>query len=175
MTESGAQPPPPDKRLSTPSGGRHEQVATLTGYLVANRDRFTVEALAEAARSGGYPEDVVAEAIAGARADAGPSPTRVRARRWVLLAYLATFGVLTAGMFASESSRNYGAHIIGTVILAVTLLLALAISMFWLRALGRGFEGPPPGMVVLLAVPVILLVVVGGLCVGTGLPIPQRY
>jgi hypothetical protein len=167
--------PPPEQPTATPTVSREDQVSALARYLVSNRGTFTEEALAASARSSGYAEDVVADAIDRARADATSPPTTQRARRWILAAYLATFAVLTTGMFVSESARRYGGHIVATFILAAALGFALLISLLWLRSQGRAVDGAPAGMVTVLAVPIVLLVVVAGLCIGTGLPIPRPY
>ena len=128
----------------------------------------------QAARDRGYPEDVLEEARARARARTAAAPARQRARRWVLLAYLITFALLTAGMLASENSRQYGAAYIGTVVLAVTLGVALLLSLWWLR--WRGSRDPSgAGVAGLLSLPVLLLVGVAGSCLATGLPIPRPY
>ena len=175
MTDPDAPAPSADSRTVTPTGGHAERVATVVRYLESNRDRFTEEALMEAARGRGYPEDVLEEARARARASAGAPPLGHRARRWIQIAYLLTFAVLTVGMLASEYSRRYGAAYVGTVVLAVALGLALLISLWWLRWQGSKVGRSAAGAAVLLSIPVVLLVVVAGSCLATGLPIPRPY
>ena len=175
MTEPTAPAPAPDPRIVTPTGGHAERVSTVVRYLEKNRDKFTEDALVRAARDAGYPDDVLEEARARARAGAAGAPVRQRARRWVLVAYLLTFAVLTAGMLASESARRYGGAYIAAVVLAVALGLGLAVSLWWLRRLGSNVKPSAAGAVLLLSLPAVLLVVVAGSCLATGLPIPRPY
>jgi hypothetical protein len=175
MTGPGSPVPSSDPRIVTPTGGHAERVATVVRYLESNRDRFTEEALVEAARDAGYPDDVLQEARVEARASAGAAPIRQRARRWILVAYLLTFAALTGGMLASEYSRQYGAAYIGAVILAGALGLALVVSLGWLRWQGAKVGQSAAGAAVLLSVPAVLLVVIAGTCLATGLPIPRPY
>jgi hypothetical protein len=173
MTEPNAPASSPEQLIVTPTGGRAERVSTVARYLETNRDRFTEDALLKAARDRGYPDDVLEEARARARASATAAPVAKRARRWVLIAYLVTFALLTVGMLASESSRTYGAAYIGTVVLAGTLGIALLVSLGWLRWQGRKIGQSAAGAAVLLSIPLVLLVVVAGSCLATGLPIPR--
>ncbi len=172
MTEPNAPAPSPDPGIATPTGSHPERVSTVVRYLESNRDRFTEDALVQAARDAGYPDDVLDEARARARAGAAVAPVRQRARRWILRAYLITFALLTVGMVASEASRQYGAAYIGAVVLAGSLGLALLISLGWLRWLGHRVEH---SVGVFLSVPVLLLVLVAGSCLATGLPIPRPH
>jgi hypothetical protein len=167
MTDSGTPAPAPNPEQPTGS---------LARYLDTNSGRYTEEALARAARDAGYPDAAVDQALAEARARAAAAaPVRARATRIVLAAYLITYAVLVAGMFASEYARRYGGHVIGAVILAFLLLLALLISRAWLRSRARRVGDATSAMAALLSVPIVLLVVVAGLCIGTGYPIPRPY
>jgi predicted small integral membrane protein len=176
MTEPADPAPPLENRAAMPRARRAYHLGLVTKYLEANRARFTEEALVEAARAQGYPEDVVEEARLRARANEASAPIRHRARRWIQAAYLVTFAVLTIGMLASEYAQRSSSSYIGTAVLAVTLGIALFVSLAWLRRRGGGTVGDRPvGMVILLSVPIVLLVAVAGLCVATGLPIPRPY
>jgi len=163
-----SQPPP-----SATSGSRADQVSALAAYLVANHGRFTDDALERAALDAGYPEDVLTEARAARSADPAVA-IRERARRWVLAAYGITFVLLLLGMFINPAARTYGGSVIGAIVLALTLGLALAIALFAVRR-SRPNIAATGAMVMtgILAIPIILLVVVAGLCVATGLPIPR--
>ena len=94
----------------------------------------------------------------------------------MLAAYGITFVVLMVGMFANPAARSYGGSVIGAIVLALALGLALAIALFVVRR-SRPSPDATGAMVMtgILAIPVILLVVVAGLCVATGLPIPRPY
>jgi hypothetical protein len=150
-------------------------VESLSRYLEVNRDRFTEEALARAARDAGYSDEAIDQARTQVRARAAAAPARARAKWVVLAAYLITYAVLVAGMFASEYARRYGGHVIGAAILAFLLGFALILSIIWVRSGPGKDRDPATGMAVLLSVPIVLLVVVAGLCIGTGYPIPRAY
>lgn len=174
MTDPGPPTPPLEGRAAKPRARRGYQLGLVTRYFESNRARFTEDALVEAARAQGYPEDVVEEARLRARAYEASGPIRHRARRWIQIAYLLTFAVLTTGMLVSEYAQRSGSSYVGTAVLTVTLGLALLVSLAWLRGL-RTIGVGPGGIVVLLSVPVVLLVTVAGLCVASGLPIPRPY
>jgi hypothetical protein len=175
MSEGIPPPPTADAPPPAASTSRTEQVAALAAYLAANHGRFTDEALEKAALDRGYSSDVLAEARAARPADPGDAIRR-RARRWVLAAYGITFVLLLIGMFANPAARTYGGNVIGAIVLALALGLALAIALFVVRRSRPGSaETGAMVMTGILAIPVILLVVVAGLCVATGLPIPRSY
>ena len=157
-----------------PRARRAHRVWLVTSYLETNRARFTEEALVQAARSRGYTEDVVEEARLRARAIQDSAPTRLRARRWIVAAYALTFATLTIGMVIKGTAPGYGGMTgPGTLTLAVSLGLALLLSLGWLRS-RRGHVGDgATGLIVLFSVPLVLLVTVAGVCVATGLPIPR--
>jgi len=173
MTQGAPPPSPSETPPPAASTSRADQVAALAAYLAANQGRFTDEALEQAALDAGYPKDVLVEARAERAADPAVG-IRQRARRWVLAAYGITFVVLVIGMFANPVGRTYGGNVIGAIVLALTLGLALAIALFVVRR-SRPSPDATGAMVMtgILAIPVILLVVVAGLCVATGLPIPR--
>jgi hypothetical protein len=173
MTEPNVPGPSSDPPIVTPTGGRAERVSTLVRYLETNRGRFTEDALMQAARAAGYPDDVLDEARARTRASAGVAPVGQRVRRWILVAYLLTFALLTAGMFGSESARRYGGAFIGSIILAATLGVTLLVSLWWLRRQGGRIDPSAAGLAGLLSLPLLLLVIVAGSCLATGLPIPR--
>ena len=175
MTETGTPTPPLDDAAALKGVSRGYLVSNLVHYVEVHGAAFTEEALLNSARRHGYPEDVVEEARARLHAQAASAPTRRRARRLILAAYALTFGVLAAGMLASGAARSYGAGTIGTIILAVTLGLALLLSMGWLGWQGRKASADAASIVVFLSLPIILLVALAGMCVATGLPIPRSY
>jgi hypothetical protein len=176
MTDPEAPTPTLEDPASMPRARREYRVGLVTRYFETNRGRFTEEALVEAARVRGYPEDVVEEARHRARVNEASAPNRHRAQRWIQVAYVVTFAVLTLGMLASEYAQRSSSSYIGTAVLAVTLGIALLVSLAWLRRSRGGKVGDGPvGMVLLLSVPIVLLVAVAGLCVATGLPIPRPY
>lgn len=175
MTDMNQPDPPPERDASTPPKPYPAQpVESLTRWFEANRGRFTDEALGDAARQVGYPDQAIEGAMALVRAHETAAPIRRRARQAIIAAYLLTFAALVIGTFSSELTRRSGMAEVSSAILAVTMFLALLASLAWLgsrrpTATGQlAFTG-------LLAVPVILLVVVAGLCVATGLPIPRAY
>jgi hypothetical protein len=175
MTESTPPTSPDATPTAAPAAYPGQSAESLSRYLEVHAASFTQEALARAARDAGYSDADIDQAAALLRARAAAAPVRSRASRVVLVAYLSTFAVLAGGMFASEYARQYGGHVIGSVILAVTLGLALLIARWWVRARSGRAGDTAAGMAVLLSVPFVLLVIVAGLCIGTGMPIPRAY
>lgn len=150
-----------------PSPIQTEWAGALQQYMIANRGRYTDEALMAAALAVGYSEADARAALELAIDDQAARPVRSRARRVVTVLYLASYGLLVAGMLTGRGS--YGEGWIGTGILTVTLGIAYLIARLWLgrRLRAASVDGALP---VLLSVPVILWFVVSGLCVATGLP-----
>jgi hypothetical protein len=150
-----SEPEPP-----TASQDDGSRIETLAAWVRANGARYTPEALAAAAREGGYSDAEIEAAVArGGDAKVGRS-TRTRAA-WVLAGlYLATFLVLVVP--TTMATQTYG---VGPIILA--LLLGLIGLVFFLRIRrGRSIpESTLAGFTSLLAVPVVLLLVVVGICV----------
>jgi hypothetical protein len=193
--------------------------AKLQAYVDANAGRFTDEAItAELVKAGYEPEAIrAALARAGSRGLA-PAPTG-RAVRAILIAYMATFAILSLGML-TNAGQSVGSYMPdaagGIVILGMSLGVAFVASLFWiasrrlfvfaiavilglvgLGSLNSGISGivmlgvavvigvlaarSSPGTAgrvpvefgVLLVVPLLLLLVVGGICVASGLPIPR--
>jgi hypothetical protein len=201
----------------------------LTEYFTANRGRFTDEALVDAARRGGYPDDQIQTVLAERRAAEVAPPVRSRAIRRIVIAYVVVYALLDLGMLAN-AGKTAGylmpSAIGGIGILTASLGVALVASLVWMasrRAFGvllfvgltlvtiggpltylsnpqyaspTSFIPPaigilgvvwlvwsrrsdpavpagPPSMELLLVVPLLLLLGVGGLCLASGLPIPR--
>lgn len=210
-SDPGRAQPKPEGWQPTPEG--------LKTYVEANYGRFTDEAMTgELLRAGYAPDDIRAAIQETARGSV--APPRRRAVGVILIAYAATFAILSLGMLANayRPDRSYAPDAAGgIVVLAGSLGFALLLSLMWvgsrrlaglLLALLLGLYGmglltggntlaglivigialglvalvlrrsPAPSrrsaatLGALLSVPVILLVIVAGLCVATGLPIP---
>ena len=146
---------------ATPPDGETREDSLIAWYR-ANGARYTQEALARVARDAGYTEAEIEAAVArGGDAVLGRS-TRTRAA-WVLAGlYLATFLLLV--LPTTMGTQTYG---VGPIILA--LLLGLIGLVFFLRIRrGRSIpEATLAGFTSLLAVPVVLLLIVAGICVVT--------
>jgi hypothetical protein len=141
-----------------PPGGWVE----LERYFADNQATTSEEALSAAARSAGHSDEAIAKAWARVRANEVAAPVRKQARSIVLWAYIATFVVLLAGMIINNPTTAGG----GGIVLMIALALGLGLSRFMVRV-----ADPGAALAVILAGPVIVLVIVAGLCVATGLPI----
>lgn len=147
--------------------------AGLEAYFTTNRHGYTDEALAASARASGYSPAAIATALAAAKTAEISAPVLARARLIVLASYLLVYAALVVGMLTNPSGNSYGAGSIGTVVLTVTLGLAWLISVVWMRRRGRKIQVGGSGLTAVLALPVVLLLVVAGSCIATGLPIPK--
>jgi hypothetical protein len=213
-----------DGRQSQPdpgAGNAQKDAATASDlgvYLGANWGRYSEAALREQALAQGHAPEAVDAAMAEVRARQAPVSARGRGvARTILIAYGATFLVLTAGMLLNTT---YDDHLFsagaGVFVLGIALVLGLVVSSVWvvsrrgfvvalgavvaLVALTGGFMAEPLGFVLLavaavfvvaglavrrtplqvtsstallLSVPMLILLVVGGICVASGLPIPR--
>ncbi len=137
----------------------------LDAWFVRNLDQFTPEALTAAAAGAGYTAERIAKALARAEANRDAGPVASRARRIVLASYGLVYLILLAGLLGYP--HGYGLGQIGAIVLTVVLGLALALALWWLRRPSRTAT-----IGTLLAVPIILLLVLGGACVyTTGSPV----
>ena len=203
-----------------PAEGAPTTTANLQAYVDANAGRFTDAAITAELTRAGYAPDAIRAALADAAQRGISTPQTRRAVRTILAAYGITFAVLSLGMLVNMG-KPFGNYMPdsagGIVILAASLGVALAASLFWVAsrrgfamviALGIGVTGfatlisgnisgalaltlaivigvliartsTPPSertnasLSLLLVVPVIFLLVVGGICVASGLPIPR--
>jgi hypothetical protein len=140
-----------------------ERIRGLARYLADNAERFTPEALRQAAMDAGYTPDEIEEALARVRAAATVGPIRTRAR-WIVLGAYAVVWLLFASIYLTRSYA-YGMGPVLQGVLTVALLIALGLSLLWLRSRRPDPTDLSRALAVFLVVPVILLIGVAGLCV----------
>lgn len=136
------------------------RIPQLARYLATNRDRFTPDALRQAAADAGYTPAEIDAAQRIVQDQEAIRPVRGRARWIVLAAYLAVWA-----LFATQYLRpgaTYGGPY--QAILTGALGVGFLISIGWLA-----WRKPDPtrvarAMVVFLVVPVVLLVGIAGAC-----------
>jgi hypothetical protein len=158
MTGSSNHQPAGPARAGTPA----DRVNTLARYLASHAERFTPEALRQAALEAGYTPEEIAQASDRADRAAAVRPIRARAQ-WIVLGAYALVWVLFAMVYLTRDYA-YGSGPVLQGILTISLLITLGISLLWLR-----WRRPDPSTVgrataVFLALPVVLLVGVAGLC-----------
>jgi hypothetical protein len=139
-----------------------DRVDALARYLGSHEGQFTPEALRQAAIDAGYTPDEIEQAADRVRRAAAIRPIRARAQ-WIVLGAYALVWVLFASVYLTRD-YSYGMGSVLQGILTISLLIALGLSLLWLR-----WRRPDPSTVgrataVFLALPVILLVGVAGLC-----------
>jgi hypothetical protein len=164
---------PPDKPTEAAAwAGPGDRVAALSDYFVAHTDRYTPDALRQAASEAGFGPDEIEEAFgrsAAVRRDLESlMPVRRRARWIVLAAYGLVYAVL--GVALVTSPYSYGAGVIELVILSVVLGVALLISIVWIRRRRRASPRLEGALMTMLVLPIVLLVAVAGLCIATTQP-----
>jgi len=142
------------------AGTPADRVDALSRYMASHAERFTAEALRQAALEAGYtPEEIAA---ASDRVDRAAAVRPIRARaRWIVLGAYALVWVLFAMVYLA---RDFAYGPVYQGVLTISLLITLGISLLWLR-----WRRPDPSTVgrataVFLALPVMLLVGVAGLC-----------
>jgi hypothetical protein len=161
-SEPAPVPPPP-----AAAGDDDEE---LFRYLLRNEDRFTDDALRQAAADAGHaPASIAAARARVAATHEGKVPANryaTWARAVVVATYLGTFALFAWGSDLVEATYGVGAMILGVVLL-VTGLISLSV-------IGRPkvvAQDPLAALAGLLAVPFVLLVIVAGLCVVTTNPV----
>lgn len=167
--------PPEERRPKDPStwiGATSDRVASLSEYFLAGAEHYTAEALNQAAMESGFSSEEIEEAHGRAldrqRDEEFAAPIRSRARRIVLAAY----GLVYAGfavLFLTVAYR-LGAGIIALVILSLALLVALSVSLAWVRSRHPSEDKMEGALAAMLAVPFVLLIAVAGLCVAGTTP-----
>jgi hypothetical protein len=143
----------------------------MGAYINANYGVFTYDVLRAAVLESGNDRAAIDAALAQAAAR-GAGPVRARARLIVRLAYAITYGLLVAGMLMSTGTNSYGAGPFGMIILTMVLGAAFLTSVVWLRPRRRRAVAAPDNLGFLLSLPLVLLVLVAGTCLATGLPLP---
>jgi len=166
---------PPDRKPTDPStwiGKTPDRIAALSEYFAKGADEYTPEALRRAASESGFSPDEIEQAYARAeerrRANDSVRPIRRRARRVVLAAYGLVYLVF-AVLFLTSSNR-YGGGVIALIILTIVLGIALLISVAWVNRRRPTAEQLEGALATMLALPLILLVAVAGLCVASSGP-----
>ena len=166
--------PPEERKPKDPStwiGATSDRVASLSEYFVAGSERYTPEALRQAAGESGFNPAEIDEAYDRAtkrqRVEELSRPIRRRARWIIVAAYGLVYAALALAFLGSEN--RYGGATIALAILTVVLLVALLISNAFLnrRTAAGSLER---ALMTMLAVPLVLLVVVAGLCIATTNP-----
>jgi hypothetical protein len=168
-TEASSPTSPTSPTTPTIAAEGDDRVAVLAAYLRSNSGRFTDEALAGAARAGGYSDAEIAAArmVADPTTDAGPPETTRRVNRGVVAAVailyvIALYGAIAiAGSFAIDlNGIAGGAGLLGGIV-AWALLRDVRPSLA---------QGIGCGVLLAVALPVIVLLVILGICLvaGTG-------
>jgi hypothetical protein len=165
MTDATGPTDPTEPTIPPPGDDR---VAVLAAYFRSNRGRFTDEALAAAARAAGYTDAEIAAArsLADPTTDIGPAPAG-RANRGVVAAvaigYVIGLYLLISSAAALSSDVSGAVGLVG--------LLGGVIAWALLRQERPSLaQGIGCGVVLAVAIPVIVLLVILGICLvaGTG-------
>ena len=170
MTESPEERKPKDP--ATWIGATSDRVASLSEYFLAGAERYTPEALRQAASHSGFSQAEIEEAYGRAtkrqRDEELARPLRRRAR-WVVLA---AYGLVYAAFFVAflGYENRYGAATISLIVLTVVLGVALLISIQWIRGRRPTAEQIRDGMFTMIVFPLVLLGSVAGLCIATTRP-----
>jgi hypothetical protein len=163
-------PSSPDQPTTIPErmGDRQDRIASLSEYFVANADRYVPGALRQAASDAGFNPGEIEEAYSRAATrhrDELSRPIRSRARWIVIVAYGLVY---LAFAIAFLTFRNrIGGGPIALVFLTIALGIALWISFAWVNRRRPSAAQLPGAMLVMLALPMVLLIAVAGLCVAS--------
>lgn len=162
--ESPREEPPRDEPAVGWVADPGSRISALADYLGAQRDAYTPEALRGAALAAGYTDAEVEEATALLTRREQARPVRRRAVAIVLVSYVVVWLLFaTVYLRPPEPGMDFGVVLQG--ILTAALLGGLGLSALWLA-----FVRPDPAhalraTTILLALPMILLLGIAGLCV----------
>ena len=167
--------PPEERKPKDPAtwiGPTNDRVGSLSEYFGAGAERYTPEALRQAASEAGYSQAEIDEAYGRAtkrqRDEELSRPLRRRARSVVLVAYGLVYAAFFVAFLGYEN--RYGAATISLIVLTIVLGMALLISIRWVRGRRPTPEQLQDGMFTMLVLPLVLLVSVAGLCIATTQP-----
>ena len=156
-----------------PPADQAARLQALAAYLRANREIYTSDALARAARDAGYTQSDIDSAIdmagVGTASVAGPEQ-RARARTLVIAIYGITFLGYAAFVLSKPSALQYGWGIIAAI-LGVTLGVALLLSLRTIRRSSPRAATAGGAIAAMMVLPIVFLLVVTGLCVATTVPV----
>lgn len=143
----------------------------LRAYLEKYHGRFTDEALTDSLVKAGYPAEAVKDGFLYVAEREASAPARGRARRIVIALYLLGYVALVVGMFAGRGYFAGVAAIFGSAILTFVLGIAFLIALDWVGRRRVEISNLGGALPVLVSLPVVLWLVVTGLCVATGAPL----
>ena len=169
-TGPGGTPP-----AEPPAEPPARDLTALNAYVAQYYGRYTDAALIDHLMSVGNQRADIEAALRTAAAADRVGPVNARAKTIVRLLYLVTYGLLVFGMLTSSRGFDYGAGLIGTIVLTIVLGIAFLIARGWLGWRGSRDRASAPGLISLLAIPLVLLVLVAGSCLATGMPLPTTY
>lgn len=162
-----------EERGPTVPAVEEDRVGVLAAYVQTNRDRFTDEALREAAQTAGYTDAEIAAAWSASSDPRKAIPTERRAHTGAVIAIAVGFAILVYGSAGLLGSVGVGDIAAFT---GIGLLLAGLVGWVLLRD-SRPTLAAGLGWGVLLAVGLPLIVILGilGIClVGASIPVvPQ--
>lgn len=164
MTEAG--PPPTEAPPRTPQSGwdQRDRLETLGEWITVQRRSFTDEAIRRSAIAAGWDAEEFDRAAAAASAREALVPIRSRARAIVLGAYAIVWLLFAIPFLLLSEPTTYGFGPLAQLILTIVLGIALALSLVVIRSGRPDSSRSTRAIVILLALPVVLLLGVAGLC-----------
>lgn len=162
-----------DERGPTVPSVEEDRIGVLAAYVRTNRDRFTDEALREAAGTAGYTDVEIAAAWSAAGDPAKSIPTERRTNVGVVIAIAVGYA---AGLYAI--SALLGSMGVGDIAAAIGIGLVLAGIVGWVvlrdsrpsLAAGLGW-----GVLLAVGLPIVIVLGLLGIClVASSVPfVPQ--
>jgi hypothetical protein len=162
-----------EERGPTVPAVEEDRIGVLAAYVQTNRDRFTDEALREAAGTAGYTDAEIAAAWAATADPSKSIPTERRTNVGVVIAIAVVFVIAVYGSAILLSTIGVGdiAAIVG-----IGLVLAGMVGWVLLRdsrpslAAGLGW-----GVLIAVGLPIVIVLGILGIClVGASIPIAPQ-
>lgn len=162
-----------DERTPNVPAVEEDRIGVLAAYVRTNRDRFTDDALRDAARSAGYTDAEVAAAWSAAGNPSKSIPTERRTNVGVVIAIAVAYA---AGLYGA--SALLGSIGVGDIAAAIGIGLVLAGIVGWVvlrdsrpsLAAGLGW-----GVLLAVGLPIVIVLGLLGIClVASSVPVvPQ--
>jgi hypothetical protein len=155
-----------EERGPTVPSVEEDRVGVLAAYVRTNRDRFTDEALREAARTAGYSDQEISAAWAAAGDPAKSIPTERRTNIGVVITVAVAYAAALYGVSALLGSMG-----VGDIAAAIGIGLVLAGIVGWVvlrdsrpsLAAGLGW-----GVLLAVGLPIVIVLGLLGVCLVAG-------
>jgi hypothetical protein len=168
QTEPATGPEPATPAWDLPSDSANPRAEALAGWVADQRGAHTMAALERSALESGYTKAEFDEAVRLAgkveRERQVIKPLRSQARLIVLLGYAIVWVFFAIQYLVIPAPGSYVGGSGLQTILTISLLVTIGISLLWIHGVKPDPDRAGRALAIFLAVPLVLLIGVAGLC-----------